>query len=53
MDLRSYAEAYTAYKEGQQIQDVTKRPKGPSIERVQDVVWELEKERLAEAKKKP
>ncbi|MCG3776793.1 MAG: hypothetical protein JW395_3664 [Nitrospira sp.] len=46
MNLRAYAKAKQAYDDGQKEQDLDKRPKGPLIDLVRSVAWQINKARF-------
>jgi hypothetical protein len=53
IDLRAYAKAYQIFRQGEKESDITKRPTGPHIDLVEGFEVELQKERLAQKRKKP
>jgi hypothetical protein len=52
IDLRSYARAKKTFEEGQKESDISKRPSGPDIDRVTDIVGELMVEAFNKRKEK-
>ena len=44
--LRSYKKAKEQFDEGQKEPDLTKRPSGPLFDKVREIEWELNKEKL-------
>lgn len=51
IELRNYAKAKTEYEEGLKESDLSKRPSGPLIEKVQENVFDIAREKI-EAKRK-
>ncbi len=51
LTLRNYNRAKQQYESGQKEEDVAKKPKGPLIELVKDIQWEINKEVFAAATK--
>jgi len=46
LDLRFYARAKEQYEESQKIEDASKRPNTPGIERVRQIHFELAREEM-------